>query len=104
MLTKNSTVQLNAVNHAISLDQFNYLQVTPNNTLLRTSEWYAGFNKLRQQSAPDAKLGFSKGTAFVEQEIQEVTKLANKQKWMQCFDSGIYSISSNLINLRFINQ
>ena len=85
MLTKNSAVQLNAVNHAISLDQFNYLQVTPNNTLLRTSEWYAGFNKLRQQSAPDAKLGFSKGTAFVEPEIQEVTKLANKEKWMQCF-------------------
>lgn len=85
MLTKNSAVQLNAVNHAISLDQFNYLQVTPNNTLLRTSEWYAGFNKLRQQSAPDAKLGHPQGTTFVEPEIQEVTKLANKEKWMQCF-------------------
>jgi GNAT superfamily N-acetyltransferase len=85
MLKKNSAVQLNAVNHTISLDQFNYLQVTPNNTLLRTSEWYAGFNKLRQQSAPDAKLGHPKGTTFVEPEIQEVTKLANKEKWMQCF-------------------
>ena len=85
MLTKNPAVQLNAVNRAITLDQFNYLDVTPNKTLLRSSEWYAGFNKLRQQSAPDAKLGFPKGTAFVDLEIQEVTKLANKQKWMQCF-------------------
>jgi GNAT superfamily N-acetyltransferase len=85
MFTKNSAVQLNAVNHAITLDQFNYLQVTPSNTLLRTSEWYAGFNKLRQQSAPDAKLGFPKRTTFIEPEIQEVTKLASKEKWMQCF-------------------
>ena len=85
MLTKNSAVQLNAVNHAISLDQFNYLQVTPHNTLLRTSEWYTGFNKLRQQSAPDAKLGHPQGITFVEPEIQEVNKLANKEKWMQCF-------------------
>ena len=85
MLTKNSAVQLNAVNHTISLDQSNYLQVTPQNTLLRTSDWYAGFNKLRQQSAHDAKLGFPKGTTFVEPDIQEVTKLASKEKWMQCF-------------------
>ncbi len=85
MLTKNSAVQLNAVNHTISLDQSNYLQVTPQNTLLHTSDWYAGFNKLRQQSAHDAKLGFPKGTTFVEPDIQEVTKLASKEKWMQCF-------------------
>ena len=85
MLTKNSAFQLNAVNHAITLDQFNYLQVTPHNTLFRTSEWHAGFNKLRQQSAHDAKLGFPKGTSFVEPVIQEVTKLASKEKWIQSF-------------------
>lgn len=85
MLKKNSAVQLNAVNYAISLDLFDYLQVTPNNTLLRTSEWCAGFNKLRQQSAPDAKLGYPQRTAFVEPEIEEVTKLANKEKLMQRF-------------------
>jgi GNAT superfamily N-acetyltransferase len=85
MFTKKPAVQLNAVNHAVSLDQLDCPQVIPHNKLLRTPEWYAGFNKLRQQSANDSKLGDPKAVAFVDPEIHEVTKLANKQKWMQSF-------------------
>jgi GNAT superfamily N-acetyltransferase len=96
MLTKNSAAQLNEVNHTISLDQLNYLEVTPNKTLLRSSEWNTGFNKLRLQSAHDTKLGYPKGMTFVEPEIQEVTKLANKKRWMQCFKKAYSGGFKNL--------
>jgi len=51
----------------------------------RTFEWYAGYMELRENSAPESKLGIP---TFIEQseiEITEITKLAEKLKWMSYF-------------------
>ena len=48
-------------------------------------EWHEGYMKLREQSSPDSKLGFIKARYHSELEIIEVTKLAEKLKWMSYF-------------------
>ena len=65
-----------------------------------STEWYEGFVNLRMKSPSESKLGYSKEVEFLDPEVVEVTKLAEKIKWSSYFIKA-YSGEASALKLNF---
>lgn len=64
-----------------------------------STEWYEGFVSLRMKSPSESKLGYSNEFEYLDAEVIEVTKLAEKIKWssyfMKAYSGGTKALKLN---------